>query len=213
MRVVACIIIIIVAGTIVVCRTIDTRSSNVGANVRALLEHNWTVFREELDELPRTLITKKHSAPGSVHADMLELHLTSTGWMHAWDIRGASHSMWLNFALVFNGHPVGRNSEACPQTMALLSRIPGLTIAGFSWIKPHGVIEEHTDDNLGPMNRTWHVGLRVPPKCYLAVRTPSRVNTLPHSDGGVLMFDARNPHWAINFSDEDRFVLYLDITM
>lgn len=206
---VVCVIAIIVA-TMAMRRALVHDGS---ARVRTLLHHHWTVFRDELNDLPRTLITEKHRAPGSVDEGMLALHSTSTGWMHAWDVRGGSHSMWLNFALVFDGRPVGKNSEACPKTMALLTRIPGLKIAGFSWVKPHGVIEEHTDDNLGPMNRTWHVGLCVPAKCYLAVRTPSHVKTFPHSDGDVVTFDARNPHWAVNFSDEDRFVLYLDITM
>ena len=209
-----CALVLIVVASLAHAARLALRSTPSSVSyVRRLLESQWTVFREELGQLPRSLITHKHRAPGSIDADLLKLHSAKSGWIHSWNADGMSHGMWLNFALVFAGHPVGKNSDLCPRSMALLQRIPGLQIAGFSWIKPHGVIEEHTDNNFDSLNRTWHVGLDVPPKCYLTVRANARTETFQHVNGGVLMFDARNPHWAVNFSELDRIVLYLDVKM
>ena len=89
------------------------------------------------------------------------IELPRDGWVRAWrPDSGEAHNQWLNFGLFVGGESVPSNRDLCPKTMALLSDIPGLNVAGFSWLLPGGVITPHTDWN--PGTRTWHLGLSVP---------------------------------------------------
>ena len=104
------------------------------------------------------------------------------------------------------------NSETCPFTMDTLSRIPGLVVAGFSWLRPHTLIDKHTD-YLTDTNESVHLGLVVPPaECFLSVYEDDKtVSTFEEAEGKVIRFNSRKPHWAMNFANTDRIILYLDV--
>lgn len=98
------------------------------------------------------------------------------------------------------------NAAKCPQTVNILKEIPNLRTAGFSMlgagchIKPH---KGYTDTVL-----RCHLGLIVPEgDCALKVE-----ETLYHwQEGKAFVFDDTLLHEAWNYTDDNRYVLLIDI--
>ena len=187
--------------------------------IQRYLNNNWMAIRTELDQVPNTMITEKpRSRPAWGNSitetpeaqELLELHETKQGWVTAWSLSDTVNSKWLNYGLIVEGNPLGINAQKCPNTMSVLRKIPGIRTAGFSLIKAHGRIEEHTD-HLSSRNRSCHLGLRVPVNCFCRVKYPNQIVTHNHKEGESFFFNSRYPHSAENNSDQDRVVLYLDI--
>ena len=142
------------------------------------------------------------------------VHREKTGWIYAWNpINNLKNEDWLNFGLILNGEPIGRNAELCPFTSDVLSSLPiPVVVGGFSLMRPHSVISKHTDINT-PTTRSIHLGLDVPgtDDCMLTIHEGAQIRHEVEKNGRAFWFDARNPHWAVNMTAFDRIVLYLDV--
>lgn len=184
------------------------------------LHQNWRMIRLEVSQLPFNIhptFARKQTDWGESFADSVhDLHESFVGWVKGWKHDGSPDDGWLNFALVFGGKEVRTNAATCPVTMRVLRQIPGVSIAGFSWLRPHTVIHRHRD-HLPNLSRTVHLGLVVPSDeatCHLIVQGKNRrVRTYEEREGRVIEFDSRHPHWAHNFSDEERIILYVDLAL
>tara|TARA_B100000768_G_scaffold34614_1_gene33217 strand:- start:86 stop:754 length:669 start_codon:yes stop_codon:yes gene_type:complete len=208
------VVLVVMVVVVVVC---CTHRSNPNPTVDNMLIDASARIREELQRIPSTLITskgrKKNDWGGGIPKEIMELHQQKTGWIQAWSTRNDSvNPDWLNFGLVIGGRNVGLNCELCPFTMSVLSRIKGLVTAGFSWLRPGALIGKHTD-YLSDTNETVHLGLIVPSgECFLSVYEDDKtITTHEEENDKVIHFNSRKPHWAVNFSDTDRIILYLDI--
>lgn len=88
------------------------------------------------------------------------------GWLHWWSNDPQSpHKDWTIFGLMQQGQLMHENCKRCPKTVALLSKIPGIRVAGFSRLQPHSEIQPHT----GFTGRVYgslafHLGLIIPPR-------------------------------------------------
>jgi len=111
---------------------------------------------------------------------------------------------WSVYGLIAFDNPIEEALQACPRTAALLTRVPGLTTAGFSRMAADTHIRPHT----GWVETVYrlHMGLVVPPDCALRVGCETR----SWREGECLIFDDTVEHEAWNESANDRLVLLLD---
>lgn len=156
----------------------------------APLEANWQTIRGELDPiLPQT-----DSLPNFQDISPEQIFLTEG-------------NRWKTFFLYGYGYAARKNCRRCPQTAALLKKIPGMKTAFFSILKSGKHIPKHR----GPYNGVLrlHLGLKIPRE-ILSCRIEVGGETQFWSDGKSLVFDDTYPHEVWNESDEDRVILFVD---
>ena len=117
---------------------------------------------------------------------------------------------WAAQFFIQHGEKQPALSERCPQTAALIDRLPLLDLAGrgpvafFSLLKPHTRIPPHTGAT--NIRSIIHLPLIVPPGCSFRVGNETRAWV----EGEAFVFDDTIEHEAINDSNELRAVLILD---
>lgn len=120
-------------------------------------------------------------------------------------------SNWSAMHLLRNGAVIESNARHCPQTMALLARMPQPQVAGaspnamFSLLAPRTRIPAHT--GVANTRLVCHVPLIVPPHCGFRVGATTREWQV----GEAFVFDDTIEHEAWNDSDELRVVLIFDL--
>ncbi len=165
----------------------------------SVLEANFHTIRRELETLP-----------GSQFTPWKETNLYSTGW----DVFGF-------FAF---GSRIEDHCQACPETAAVIEKIPGVITAGFSslkpltHIKPHfGYTYKYTESGLTERQELNDGVLR----CHLGLIVPAALTSLgccirvgEHlsnwQEGKCLVFDDTMEHEAWNRTEATRVVLIVD---
>ncbi|MBW4696686.1 MAG: aspartyl/asparaginyl beta-hydroxylase domain-containing protein [Aphanocapsa lilacina HA4352-LM1] len=122
----------------------------------------------------------------------------------AWPEKQYYGEGWDIFALYTYGVPLGKNCKLCPQTAALVKKIPGMLTAVFSRMAPGLHIAPHRGEPAGLLR--YHMGLLIPPGCGLRVGPETR----SVQEGGSIVFDDTTEHEAWNRSDRERIVLLVD---
>ncbi len=118
---------------------------------------------------------------------------------------------WSALHLIEKGQMVRENARHCPQTMALLARLPQPQIAGagpnamFSLLAPHTHIPPHT--GVSNTRLVCHLPLVVPEGCWFRVGDDRR--EWRRGEGWV--FDDTVDHEAMNPSDMLRIVMIFDV--
>lgn len=118
--------------------------------------------------------------------------------------RIAPAGKWRSFFLYGYGYKVDANCDACPQTAALLKKVPGLNSALFSILVPGTHIPAHTGVSKAIL--TCHLGLQVPreaDKCRMRVDTEYTTWT----EGKAFVFDDMFNHEVLNDTDDTRIIL------
>lgn len=97
--------------------------------------------------------------------------------------------------------------EKCPQTVALLEKIPTVKAAMFALLPPGAKLCIHRDPYAGSLR--YHLGLATPnsDECYIDVDGERR----SWRDGQPLMFDETYIHTAHNNTAENRLILFCDV--
>lgn len=156
-----------------------------------MLEANWKVIREELDEVME-------------HTDALPNFQDISPRQH----RIANDNRWKTYFFWAFGFKSKVNCDRCPETTKLLKKIPGLKVAFFSILAPGKHIPEHYGKHKGLIR--YHLGLKVPEpkeKCRIRVH-----DQYAHwEEGKSLIFDDTYLHEVWNDTDGYRAVLFLDI--
>ncbi|MEP7043553.1 MAG: aspartyl/asparaginyl beta-hydroxylase domain-containing protein [Dokdonella sp.] len=128
------------------------------------------------------------------------------GWLLGW----RTNPDWIQYALVLNDAPLPFVADLFPNTLALLGRLPGIKVGGFSQLKPHGFLATHRHPELAEENLLQcHVTLDAPVEgnyCYLNVNGEFR----QHTNGAAIVFDGSLDHFAVNASAAARTILYLE---
>lgn len=152
-----------------------------------ILEENYSIILDELNEL------RKNSKNGF--------------WLDTFPeyLHPESKNIWKVFTFQFFGikHPL--NCSLCPKTYSILKQIPNLVSADFSYIPANTQIKPHK--GFTKMVLRAHLGLIIPKDCGIRVGE----TTTTWKPGKVIVFDDSFDHEAWNNSNEDRFVLMLDI--
>lgn len=152
-----------------------------------VLEDNYAVILEELNQLRRN----------SENGYWLN---TFPSYLHP-----NSKNIWKVFTFQFFGikHPL--NCSLCPKTYEVLKQIPSLVSADFSYLPANTKILPHK--GFTKMVLRAHLGLVVPKNCFIRVGEETKT----WQEGKMLIFDDSFEHEAWNDSEQDRFVLMLDI--
>jgi ornithine lipid ester-linked acyl 2-hydroxylase len=112
-------------------------------------------------------------------------------------------------SLIFHayGESVPDNCARCPQTAALVQRIPGMKSAMFSILAPGKRLPEHRGPYKGVLR--YHLALLIPePAAASGIRVAG--DTRHWVEGRSLIFDDSHPHEAWNGSEHHRVVLFVD---
>jgi beta-hydroxylase len=155
----------------------------------APLQQNWQVIRAEAENL--LALQKIKAAERNNDAGFNSFF--KTGWKR----------FYLKWYAA--GHPSAE--RFCPQTVALLRRIPSVKAAMFAELPPGAKLNPHRDPYAGSLR--YHLGLATPndDRCFI------EVDGQRHSwrDGQSVIFDETYIHWAVNGSETNRVILFCDI--
>ena len=176
----------------------------------APLATNWQTIRTEFLALRAPLldIDRVDKTHAEVFAE-IGRHVAEGGefgWLQGW----RENPQWVQYALLLNDEPLPFVVDLFPQTLALLRRLSGIKVAGFSQLKPHGFLSTHRHPELAEEGLLQcHVTIDAPDErnyCYLNVGGEFR----QHTNGGCLVFDGSLDHFAVNASEASRTILYLE---
>ena len=118
---------------------------------------------------------------------------------------------WTAIHLLLKGERIEPNARHCPQTMALLERLPQPVIRGaspnvmFSLLAPKTQIPPHV--GICNARLVCHLPLIVPEGCWFRVGAQTR----EWKPGEAFVFDDTIEHEALNPSDELRVVFIVDV--
>ena len=126
--------------------------------------------------------------------------------------RIAADRRWRSFFLKGYGYRMGGNFKRAPITSSLIDKVPGLVTASFSVLEAGGHIPRHWGMTKGML--TYHLGLKVPQnrgKCRMIIEGPDELHVLPWQEGQSFVFDDMYNHEVWNETDEDRYILLIQI--
>lgn len=126
--------------------------------------------------------------------------------------RIAADRRWRAFFLKGYGHRLKANAARAPVTAALIEKVPGLVTANFSVMEAGGHIPRHYGMTKGML--TYHLALKAPrerEKCRMHIEEGERLHVLNWEDGQSFLFDDMFNHEVWNETDEDRYVLLIQI--
>ena len=166
---------------------------------------------EEVEAATEAITSELRAVMAAERAELVpyvqyEDHLPMDQW------RPLNRSLdWTAIHLLQSGQPVEANASHCPQTMALLKRLPQPQIpnaapnAMFSLLAPRTEIPPHVGVNNARL--VCHLPLIVPEGCWFRVGAETRY----WKPGEAFVFDDTIEHAAVNPSDELRVVLIFDV--
>ena len=114
---------------------------------------------------------------------------------------------WKRFYLKWYGNDLPSARNLCPQSTAILDRIPTVHGAMFATLPPGAKLGKHRDPFAGSLR--YHLGLRTPndDACWIEVDGVRK----SWRDGEAMLFDETYVHEAFNGADTTRLILFCDI--
>ncbi len=114
---------------------------------------------------------------------------------------------WKRFYLTWYGEPLASAQALCPNTVALLAKIPEVKAAMFALLPPGSKLNPHRDPFAGSLR--YHLGLVTPNSdaCRIFVDGEEYA----WRDGEDVVFDETYVHWAENRTDQTRVILFCDV--
>lgn len=154
-----------------------------------LLQDNWEMIRDEAVGLNQASRIKASD-------DLDDLGFNSffrTGWKR--------------FYLKWYGATLTSANQLCPNTVALINKIPSIKGAMFTMLPPGARLVKHRDPYAGSLR--YHLGLVTPNSddCYIDVDGQK----YSWRDGEAVIFDETFIHFAENRTDKNRIILFLDV--
>lgn len=169
-------------------------------------EHHWDDIRRELNGLGRKVLTVHRNQPHGAYAALLK---ANNGWMPSWQVgSNEPNSDWLTYGLCYRGIFPDEASTKYPVTTALLSGMDdSLIVAAFSLLRGPSYILPHRHSELGGDLLTYHLGIQAEPaRSYLNVSG----SFVEERERKSIVFDGSYEHFALNMSNAERIVLYVE---
>ncbi|KAA8711306.1 Fe/alpha-ketoglutarate-dependent dioxygenase LpxO [Pseudomonas cannabina] len=159
-----------------------------------LLRENWQIIRNEALALDKQGVFEsivKEGSPGFYDVGF------RTFYKHGWS----------KFYLTWYGYNHPSAQRLCPQTTALLEKVPGIKGAMFSLLPAGASLTLHADPLACSLR--YHLGLKTPQSdsCFINVDGV----TTTWRDGEDFIFDETRPHYVHNHSEAPRLILMCDI--
>jgi len=126
--------------------------------------------------------------------------------------RIAQDRRWRTLFLKGYGYRMAGNGRRAPVTARLIEKVPGLVTANFSVMEAGGHIPRHFGMTKGML--TYHLALKAPrerEKCRMHLEEGETLHVLHWEDGQSFLFDDMFNHEVWNETDEDRYVLLIQI--
>lgn len=155
------------------------------------LEDNWQAMRNELD----AVLLNKELIPA--------FHQISPD-----QTRISKGDHWKTFPLVVFHETSAINCKRCPQTAAVLEKIPGLQNAWFSILAPGYHIPAHRGVTKAVIRV--QLGLKIPKDRQNCTMRVDDVN-FSWQEGKCVVLDDSFEHEVHNNTDEERVILFLDV--
>jgi len=131
------------------------------------------------------------------------------GWLQGWGADGANPD-WLQYALVYRDQQVPFACQTMPTTMRLLAGVRGIKVCTLAKMKAHTFLTTHSHPELRAEGLLqFHITLEAATNAnyaYLNVAGEFRQNVL----GSSVVFDGSLDHFALNGSQVDRTILYME---
>jgi beta-hydroxylase len=114
---------------------------------------------------------------------------------------------WKRFYLTWYDEALPSAHALCPNTVALLEKIPRVKAAMFASLPPGSKLNPHRDPFAGSLR--YHLGLATPnaDACRIIVDGQD----YSWRDGEDVMFDETYVHWVENATDQTRVILFCDV--
>ena len=175
------------------------------------LARAWPEMRQDLDALHAPLMdVDRVNKPHAAVVDEVARRVAAGeafGWVKGWGKAGGDPD-WTQYGLVLSDQPIP--FAKAPRTLALLAGLRGIKVAAFVRLAPGTLLPVHTHPEVASEGLLQaHVTLKAPSptaSCLLNVAG----NVRQHATGCTLVFDGSLPHWALNASDDERVILYLE---
>jgi aspartyl/asparaginyl beta-hydroxylase (cupin superfamily) len=158
-----------------------------------ILDQNYAVIREEME----AVLAYKERLPRYHDLAKSETYISGTI---------DPDKNWKIFMLWSQIGVPEANQAKCPQTTALLKKIPNLYQAFFSILDPGKSIPAHSGEYYGYLR--YHLGLRVPKNNPPSMRVKDQIHTWEEQKS--ILFDDSWNHEVYNKSDDIRVVLIVD---
>lgn len=167
----------------------------------ALLEfdRNFAAVRAELT----ALLPQQNAIPRYYDIDHLQAYISGGVDTSTDGIRKG----WKVFMLYLMGIDATSNQECCPQTTAILKKIPNLYQAFFSILDPEKSIRQHQGPFIGYLR--YHLALQVPTDAPPVLNIKDQQYCW--AEGKSVLFDDTWSHDVQNSSKHVRVVLIVDI--
>jgi hemolysin-activating ACP:hemolysin acyltransferase/aspartyl/asparaginyl beta-hydroxylase (cupin superfamily) len=177
------------------------------------LQRHWQEIRDELhcldfDELHIHRDGKSH-VEVAAEVEAYVRKGGQYGWLKGWGDE-AQRRKWTQLGLVVQDQEVPYLRGRMRRTMQLLGRMSGIKVAALLKMKPGTFLETHTHPELAEQGLLqMHLTLEAAETrnfAYLNVDGAFQ----QHVPGEAFVFDGSKPHFAVNASDQDRVILYLE---
>lgn len=179
--------------------------------LKCLAEH-WTVIRDEYLELPDLVmdidrVDKTHEEVMREIKNYLERG-HPYGWVQGWGDNGANPD-WVQFPLIVFDHVFPFVLPRMEKTLELLSPIRGIKICGLSKMLPHTFLSTHQHPEIAEEGLLQlHIPLETAKDNYAYFNVNGEFRH--HRCGEPLIFDGSNDHFAVNASEGNRTILYME---
>jgi beta-hydroxylase len=179
------------------------------------LAQSWTLIRDDYLSLNAPLmqldrVGKRH---GDVFNDVVDYVSRGNpyGWILGWGREGGNED-WIQYPLVYRDQTVPFLNGAMHRTTALLKQVPGIKVCALLKMNPHTCLPCHRHPEVAAEGL---LQLHLPIKTA-ATRNYNYLNVdgefRRHVSGEPLVFDGSLDHFALNESDEERVLLYMEFS-
>jgi len=174
-----------------------------------ILEEYANIIEREIPEFNKEKVkfTRKREDWNNKGMDALFEELKNNDyWIKSWD----GKDNWYNFPLIYNNKPVGLAEKICPETIKILKNIPIIRVCGYSLLIPNGKLDIHKDLT-GPTYNSMALNLNlIGNNASLFIKYKNKYYEKKHQKYKAIIFNSEKYHYAINYENKNRIILYMD---
>jgi beta-hydroxylase len=172
-----------------------------------IVEDNYKVFKEEIPPFRyNNIVRTKDQWNNKDGTDLFNKLKHNTDWIKGW----ASNVEWYQFPLMYHNKVVGYADKICPKSISILRKLPFIRIAGYALLRSNNRLPIHTD-NTGFSTESLACNMLLTnTDSSLYIEDIDTFREYELKIGQMVIFNSELNHYAINKSNTDRIILYID---